>query len=91
MNSQKATDELTKQIDAKVNDVRANKKWRREYMKELLHDQDIRYEVAAEYEPIIAAKDAEIADKDAEIADKDVQIAAQNARIAELEALIKTK
>lgn len=78
LNSGKTIDDLTKKIDAKVRDIRENKKWRREYMKALLHDQDIRDEVSAElnaqYEKLIADKDAEIAGKDAEIAGKDAEI-----------------
>lgn len=73
-----AKDELTKKIDAKVRDVRKNEKWRREYMKALLHDQDIREEVAAEFEEIIDKMTAELTAKDAkmtaELADKDAEI-----------------
>ena len=36
-----ATDELTKRIDGKVKEIRANKKWRSAYMKTLTHDQDV--------------------------------------------------
>ena len=36
-----ATDELTKQIDSKVKEIREDKKWRSAYMKTLTHDQDV--------------------------------------------------
>jgi len=91
----KASDELTQRIDAKVRDVRENKKWRREYMKALLHDQDIRDEVTAEltseFEEIIADKDAEIAANKAELADKDAEIADKDAEIERLKSLLLMK
>lgn len=71
----RASDDLTRKIDAKVKDIRKNTKWRREYMKALLHDQDIVDEVSARFEKIVADKDAELADKDVELADKDAEIA----------------
>lgn len=42
------TDELTRRIDSAVNHIKRNEKWRSEYMKELLHDYDVRMEGRAE-------------------------------------------
>ena len=42
------TDELTARIDDAVKKARKNEKWRSEYMKELVHDEDIREEGRAE-------------------------------------------
>ena len=42
------SDELTKRIDSAVNHIKRNEKWRSEYMKELLHDYDVRMEGRAE-------------------------------------------
>ena len=36
-----ASDELTQRLKNKVNQIRANKRWRVEYMKALTHDQDV--------------------------------------------------
>ena len=44
LNTGEVTDEFTEQLNGAVNEVRANKKWRAEYMHTLVHEQDIRDE-----------------------------------------------
>lgn len=46
----KVGDDLTRRIDEAVNKARKNEAWRSEYMKELLHDDDVREEGRAEGE-----------------------------------------
>lgn len=44
----KAGDDLTRRIDEAVAKARENEAWRSEYMKELLHDDDVREDARAE-------------------------------------------
>ena len=44
----KVSGELTRRIDAAVQKARKNEEWRSEYMKELLHDDDVRRDAIAE-------------------------------------------
>ena len=44
----KVSGDLTRRIDAAVHKARRNEEWRAEYMKELLHDDDVRRDAIAE-------------------------------------------
>ena len=72
------TDELTRKLQRAVEAGRRNEKWRTEYMKELLHDDDMREEGRAE------GRDEERANTEREKARAD----ALEARVRELEAII---
>ena len=72
------TDELTRKLQRAVEAGRRNEKWRSEYMKELLHDDDMREEGRAE------GRDEERANTEREKARAD----ALEARVRELEAII---
>lgn len=43
-----ANDNLTKKLEKEVEKVRKNERWRREYMKTLLHDEEVRQEGQSE-------------------------------------------
>ena len=81
-------DELTGKLHRAVEAGRRNEKWRSEYMKELLHDDDMREEGRAEErentEREKARADAQEARADAQEARAD----ALEAKIRELEAVI---
>ena len=77
-------------------DERARFRSRRIWLQDREHEQAVwleegREESRAEYEPLLALKDAEIADKDAEIADKDAEIADKDAEIAGKDVEIANK
>ena len=80
------TDELTRKLQRAVEAGRRNEKWRTEYMKELLHDDDIREEGRAEgrEEGRAEGRDEERANTEREKARAD----ALEARVRELEAII---
>lgn len=42
--TKEAEDAFTKKIDSEIEHIKSNKTWRREYMKELLHDFDMKEE-----------------------------------------------
>ena len=48
LDTKESCNELTRQLDAEVEKVRSNEMWRREYMKSLLYEMDIRNEGRAE-------------------------------------------
>lgn len=48
LDSKESSSALTKQLDAEVEKIRSNEMWRREYMKSLLYEMDIRNEGRAE-------------------------------------------
>ena len=90
-------DELTGKLHKAVEAGRRNEKWRGEYMKELLHDDDMREEGRAEErantEREKANAEREKARADAQEARADVQEAradALEARVRELEGIIST-
>ena len=87
------TDELTRKLQRAVEAGRRNEKWRTEYMKELLHDDDIREEGRAEgREEERANTEREKVRADAQEARADAQEAradALEAKVRELEAIIK--
>ena len=67
---------------------RARYRSRRIWLQDREHERAValkegRAEMRAEYEPLLASKDAEIASKDAEIASKDAEIAALRAKLNE--------
>ena len=74
-------DDFTRRLDNKVKEVRQNKNWRREYMKTITHDQDIRDEerakVAAEIEELRAKAEEERAKAEEERAKSTAIIEAQ--------------
>ena len=80
------TDELTRKLQRAVEAGRRNEKWRTEYMKELLHDDDMREEGRAEgrEEGRAEGRDEERANTEREKARAD----ALEARVRELEAII---
>ena len=81
-------DELTGKLHRAVEAGRRNEKWRSEYMKELLHDDDMREEGRAEERE---NTEREKARADAQEARADAQEARANAleaKIRELEAVI---
>ena len=88
------TDELTRKLQRAVEAGRRNEKWRTEYMKELLHDDDMREEGRAEgrEEGRAEGRDEERANTEREKVRADAQEAradALEAKVRELEAIIK--
>ena len=53
--TKEATNDFTQKIDSEVEHIKSNKTWRREYMKELLHDFDMKESGKREGEQLFAA------------------------------------
>ena len=82
-------DELTGKLHKAVEEGRRNEKWRSEYMKELLHDDDMREEGRAEERENIEREKARADAQEARADALEARADALEAKVHELESIIR--